>query len=35
MNQRVVVTGLGVVGRLGFHWRDFWKALLAGAASSH
>ncbi|WP_039912634.1 beta-ketoacyl-[acyl-carrier-protein] synthase family protein [Cellvibrio mixtus] len=33
MSQRVVVTGLGVVGRLGFHWRDFWKALLAGESA--
>lgn len=33
MNQRVVVTGLGVVGGLGFHWRDFWVALLAGESA--
>lgn len=33
MSQRVVVTGLGIVGRLGFHWRDFWNALLAGESA--
>lgn len=33
MKQRVVVTGLGVVGGLGFHWRDFWDALLAGESA--
>lgn len=33
MSQRVVVTGLGVVGGLGFHWRDFWNALLAGKSA--
>jgi 3-oxoacyl-[acyl-carrier-protein] synthase II len=33
MNSRVVVTGLGVVGRLGFEWQDFWAALLAGQSA--
>lgn len=33
MNTRVVVTGLGVVGRLGFEWQDFWAALLAGQSA--
>lgn len=33
MNQRVVVTGLGVVSGFGFHWRDFWAALLAGESA--
>jgi 3-oxoacyl-[acyl-carrier-protein] synthase II len=33
MSSRVVVTGLGVVGRLGFEWQDFWAALLAGQSA--
>lgn len=33
MKQRVVVTGLGVVGGLGFHWQDFWDALVAGESA--
>ena len=33
MNTRVVVTGLGVVGGLGFEWQDFWAALLAGQSA--
>lgn len=29
-NQRVVVTGLGVVSSLGIGWQEFWKNLIAG-----
>jgi 3-oxoacyl-[acyl-carrier-protein] synthase II len=29
-NQRVVVTGLGVVSSIGIGWQEFWKNLLAG-----
>ena len=29
-NQRVVITGLGVISSLGIGWQDFWKNLTAG-----
>jgi len=29
-NQRVVVTGLGVVSSLGIGWKPFWKNIIAG-----
>ncbi|MCK5082250.1 MAG: ketosynthase chain-length factor, partial [Candidatus Omnitrophica bacterium] len=29
-NQRVVITGLGVVSSLGIGWQTFWKNLIAG-----
>ncbi|MFA6378703.1 MAG: beta-ketoacyl-[acyl-carrier-protein] synthase family protein [Candidatus Omnitrophota bacterium] len=29
-NQRVVITGLGVVSSIGIGWQEFWKNLLAG-----
>lgn len=30
MNDRVVITGLGVVSSIGIGWQEFWKSLLAG-----
>ena len=30
MNDRVVITGLGVVSSIGIGWQEFWKNLLAG-----
>jgi 3-oxoacyl-[acyl-carrier-protein] synthase II len=30
MNDRVVITGLGVVSSLGIGWQEFWANLLAG-----
>lgn len=33
MNNRVVVTGLGVVSGLGYDWESFWHALLAGKSA--
>jgi 3-oxoacyl-[acyl-carrier-protein] synthase II len=30
MNDRVVITGLGVVSSLGIGWKEFWENLLAG-----
>jgi 3-oxoacyl-[acyl-carrier-protein] synthase II len=33
MSARVVVTGLGIVGSLGFEWQDFWAALVAGQSA--
>ena len=33
MNNRVVVTGLGVVSALGYDWETFWNALLAGKSA--
>ena len=29
-NQRVVITGLGVISSLGIGWEEFWKNLLKG-----
>ena len=33
MNNRVVVTGLGVVSGLGYDWETFWNALVAGKSA--
>lgn len=33
MNARVVITGLGIVGGLGFHWQDFWRAVTEGQSA--
>jgi 3-oxoacyl-[acyl-carrier-protein] synthase II len=30
MNERVVITGLGVVSSIGIGWQEFWENLLAG-----
>jgi 3-oxoacyl-[acyl-carrier-protein] synthase II len=30
MNNRVVITGLGVVSSIGIGWQEFWASLLAG-----
>ena len=30
MNDRVVITGLGVVSSIGIGWQEFWQNLLAG-----
>jgi 3-oxoacyl-[acyl-carrier-protein] synthase II len=30
MNERVVITGLGVVSSIGIGWKEFWESLLAG-----
>jgi 3-oxoacyl-[acyl-carrier-protein] synthase II len=30
MNDRVVITGLGVVSSIGIGWQAFWESLLAG-----
>jgi len=30
MNDRVVITGLGVVSSIGIGWKEFWENLLAG-----
>jgi 3-oxoacyl-[acyl-carrier-protein] synthase II len=29
-NQRVVITGLGVVSSIGIGWKEFWESLLKG-----
>jgi 3-oxoacyl-[acyl-carrier-protein] synthase II len=32
MNDRVVITGLGVVSSIGIGWQEFWQNLLAGTS---